>query len=71
MKYVQKYNIITPKYGGASAPPKHLLVYSLGMHVHKYMHTHLISVWLVCIEWCYAYHKSTLLQLKEGFLYHE
>jgi len=22
MKYVQKYNIITPKFGGASAPPR-------------------------------------------------
>jgi len=40
------------------------------MHVHKYMHTHLIIVFGLYV-WCYAYHKSTLLQIKEGFLYHE
>jgi len=33
MRYVQKYNIITPKFGGASAPPSTYLSTALGSTV--------------------------------------
>jgi len=37
MRYFQPYNIITPKFGGASAPPSTYLSTALGVHLsYKY-----------------------------------